>query len=74
LHGNGLKRAIPAAGAAFHTGIPIPDGNMLAVHFEHAMGANLQAHSATGAFFFIKFQGYDIFKVNQTTHPKLLSH
>jgi hypothetical protein len=31
LHGNGFEGAIPAAGAAFHAGVPIPDGNTLPV-------------------------------------------
>jgi hypothetical protein len=68
LNGNGVGRAIQAAGAAFHAGIAIPYDHMPAVHLEHLMGANIQTHPATGAFAFVQLQSDNIFKINQILH------
>jgi hypothetical protein len=61
LHGNRVERTIPAAGAALHARVSIPDLDVSGIHFEHPVGTDLQAHPAAGAFFLIKFQRNDIF-------------
>jgi hypothetical protein len=68
LDGDGAERTIPAACAALHAGIAIADFDMPGVHLKHRVRADLQAHSATGAFGFIKFQGNHIFEIRRMIH------
>jgi hypothetical protein len=68
LYGDGAGRTIPAARAALHARIAIPDFNMSGVHLKHRVRTNLKAHPAAGAFGFIELQGNDIFEVGQSIH------
>ncbi len=57
----GVERAVAAAGAAFHAGVPVADAYVGPIHLEDPVRADFQAHPAAGAFFLVKFQGDDIF-------------
>jgi hypothetical protein len=72
LDGNGIKRAVAAAGTAFHAGISILDPDMGSIHLEHVVRADFEAHPAAGAFFFSELQGHDIAEVNEFSHFLLL--
>lgn len=68
LHVKCAGRTVPAARAAFHAGVAVSDLQILAAHFEYAMGTNIQAHAAAGAFLRIKRQGGNIFQINHASH------
>jgi hypothetical protein len=55
LHGNGVERTIPAAGAALHARIAILDLYVPGIHFEHLVRTDIKAHSTARAFLFIQF-------------------
>ena len=50
LNGHSADGTIETTGSAFHTSISIPDQNTFFIDRQHTMGADLQAHTATGAF------------------------
>jgi len=54
IHKNSSKRAIAAAGPAFHAGVAILNDDMGVNHFKNLVGANFNAHSAAGAFILIE--------------------
>jgi hypothetical protein len=72
LNGNSIERTVPAAGAAFHAGIAIPDYDVAFVHHEHFARTYFQAHPAARAFLFVELQRNDILQVNQISHIALL--
>jgi hypothetical protein len=72
LDGDGIKRTIAAAGAAFHAGISILDPDVGSVHLEHFVRTDFEAHPASGALLFIELQGGDIAEVNESLHFPLL--
>jgi len=50
LNGHGADWTIETTGPAFHAGIACPDPDTFFIDRQHPMGADLQAHTATGAF------------------------
>jgi hypothetical protein len=72
IHGDGVKRAVAAAGAAFHAGIAILNCDVFPVHRQYAVRAYFEAHPAAGAFLIIELQGDDIAEVNESLHVPLL--
>jgi hypothetical protein len=70
LHGNGVERTIPTAGATLHAGIAILDLDVPGIHLKHGVRADLHAHPAARAFLLIQFQGYDIFEISRMIHLK----
>jgi hypothetical protein len=68
LDGNGVERTVPAAGAALHAGVAILDLDMPGIHFKHLVRADIEAHSAAGAFVLIEFQCDHILQISQMIH------
>lgn len=54
IYKNSSKRTIAAACSTFHTGVAILNDNMGTIHFKNLVRTNLQAHSAAGAYIFVK--------------------
>jgi len=61
--GKGACGTIPAAGAAFNTGIAMDNPDPPLLHFQNLTRTDLQAHSAANALSWIKLKGYDIFQI-----------
>jgi hypothetical protein len=74
LNRYGPKGTVPTAGPTFHTGIPIMDKNALAVHFQHIVRTDIQAHATSHAFISIKFQCHNIFEIYKMVHKQPLSN
>lgn len=53
LHGYRSCRTVLRARAAFHARVAVLYLHVFAVHFKYFVGADIQAHSASGAFVFI---------------------
>jgi hypothetical protein len=68
LNGNSVGRTIQTASAAFHTGIAILYNYFFTIHTEHFMRANIEAHSAAGAFVLVQLQRDNVLQINRIFH------
>jgi hypothetical protein len=60
---DGLLRAVPGTGAAFHAGITVIDETSLMMKRKNLLWAYLEAHPTTVALALIEFKGNYIFKI-----------
>ena len=68
LNADCARRAVLTARAAFHARVEIYNHRVFAIHFKYMVWADLDAHAAAGAFFFVHLKGCDTFQIREISH------
>jgi len=57
LNADCARRAVLTARTAFHAGVAVNNQRAFSIHFKYMVGADLDAHTAAGAFIFVHLKG-----------------